>query len=161
MLLFRVNRLEKFRKESEISDEILSNRNNLWSELLDDLNLIVKALKEDKENFVSGFRLADWADLGWRIAKTQGAGDNFIKLLEKMDMAQSEFLLEDNPLLDCLDIWLENISNRGGEVTASQLYNELQIVAEANPFPFKSARSLGMHLQSIQSDLGHYYQSRK
>ena len=91
--------------------------------------------------------------------------DTFIKLLEKMDMAQSEFLLEDNPLFDCLDIWLENTSNRGREVTASQLYNELQIVAEANkiPFPFKSARSLGMHLQNIQSDLGHYYQinSRK
>jgi DNA primase catalytic core len=160
LLLFRVNRLEKFRKESEILDEILSNRDNLWSELLDDLNLIVKALKEDKERFVSGFRLADWADLGWRIAKTKGAGNTFIKLLEKMDVAQSEFLLEDNPLFDCLDIWLENTSNRGREVTASQLYNELQIVAEANKvtFPFKSARSLGMHLQSIQSDLGHYYQ---
>lgn len=160
LLLFRVNRLEKFRKESEILDEILSNRHNLWSELLDDLNLIVKALKEDKERFVSGFRLADWADLGWRIAKTQGAGDTFIKLLEKMDVAQSEFLLEDNPLFDCLDIWLENNSNRGREVTSSQLYNELQTVAEANkmPFPFKSARSLGMHLQSIQSNLGHYYQ---
>lgn len=159
LLLFRVQRLEKFASEARLLGKISKFRNELWSEMLIDLNQIVAALKADDEPFLSQHRMADWAELGWRIAKTQDAGDYFIELLGRMDVEQSLFVLEDDPIFICLDIWLATPKNRGREVTASILYSDFQLIAEEEgiPFTFKSARSFGMHLRSILSNLEEFF----
>ena len=159
LLLFRVQRLEQFQSEARLLGEIQKYRNELWSEMLIDLNQIVAALKEDNESFSSQHRMADWAELGWRIAKTQDAGDYFVELLEKMDKERSEFVLEENPIFLCLDIWLANPKNHGREVTASTLYNEFQIVAEQEKmsFTFKNAKSFGIHLRNILGNLKEFF----
>ena len=159
LLLFRVQRLEQFQSEARLLGEIQKYRNELWSEMLIDLNQIVAALKEDNESFSSQHRMADWAELGWRIAKTQDAGDYFVELLEKMDKERSEFVLEENPIFLCLDIWLAKKKNHGREVTASTLYNEFQIVAEQEKmsFTFKNAKSFGIHLRNILGNLKEFF----
>ena len=162
LLLFRVKRLSSIRSEHIIIDNMLTHRNELWSELLNDLNEIVAALAADDEPFASQHRMADWANLGWRIAKTQGLGDSFVKLLEKMDKEQSMFLLEDNVVFLCLDAWLAEPSNQGREVTSSTLYNEFQIIAEREKmsFTFKNTTSFGIHLRNILSNLAEFFDVR-
>lgn len=159
LLLFRVQRLEEFVSESRLLGEIQKCRNELWTEMLIDLNQIVAALKDDDKPFLSQHRMADWAELGWRIAKTQDAGDYFIELLEKMDRERSELVLEENPIFLCLDIWLANPKNHGREVTASTLYNEFQIIAEKEKtsFTFKNAKSFGIHLRNIMGNLKEFF----
>jgi len=157
LLLFQVERLPKFRSEAKIIGEILEHRDELWSELLNDLNMIVTALERDKEPFLTSHRMADWAELAWRIAKTQGQGDRFIELLEKMDRAQSEFLLEDEPIYQCLEVWLPD--NIGRTVTTGELFEEFKKVAEANgiTFYYENARSFGMRLRNIYSNLAEFF----
>jgi hypothetical protein len=159
LLLFRVQRLEQFSSEARLLGEIHKYRNEIWSEMLIDLNQIIAALKADDETFLSQHRMADWAELGWRIAKTQSAGDYFVELLEKMDKEQSIFVLEEDPIYLSLDIWLGIPKNNGREVTASTLYNEFQIIAEQEKmsFTFKNAKSFGIHLQNILSDLKEFF----
>ncbi len=162
LLLFRVERLPSFRSEQSIINEILAHRDELWSELLNDLNDIVAALAQDDEPFTSQHRMADWAELGWRIAKINGQGDEFIALLEKMDKEQSIFLLEDNTVFLCLDAWLAQPNNQGREVTSSTLYNEFQIIAEQDKisFGFKNTTSFGIHLRNILSNLAEFFDVR-
>ena len=159
LLLFRVERLPSFRSEQSIINDILAQRDELWSELLNDLNGIVAALAQDNEPFTSQHRMADWATLAWRIAKSEGQGDRFLELLEKMDREQSTFLLEDNPIFLCLDIWLADPNNLGREVTASTLYCDFQVIAEREKmsFTFKNTRSFGMHLRNILSNLKEFF----
>ena len=159
LLLFRVQRLEKFVSESRLIGEIQKYRNELWTEMLIDLNQIVAALKEDNEPFLSQHRMADWAELGWRIAKTQDAGDYFVQLLEKMNREQSQFVLEEDPIFLCLDIWVNKPGNQGRQVTASTLYYDFQIIAEQEKisFTFKSAKSFGRRLHSILSNLEEFF----
>jgi hypothetical protein len=163
LLLFRVERLSSFISEQVIINRILSNRDELMSELLNQLNGIVAALREDKEQFATKHRMADWAELGWRIAKISGEGKGFIKLIEKMDKEQSEFLLEDNPIFLCLDEWMLIPDNHGREVDASILYNEFQMIAEKNKisFNYKSPRSFGMHLRNIVSNISEFFEMQQ
>ena len=162
LLLFRVERLPSFRSEQSIINEILAHRDELWSELLNELNEIVAALAQDDEPFASQHRMADWAELGWRIAKINGLGNEFIALLEKMDKEQSIFLLEDNTVFLCLDAWLTQPNNQGREVTSSMLYSELQIIAEQDKisFGFKNTTSFGIHLRNILSNLAEFFDVR-
>jgi DNA primase len=159
LLLFRVQRLEQFQSEARLLGEIHKYRNELWSEMLIDLNQIIAAFKTDDEPFLSQHRMADWAELGWRIARTQDAGDYFIELLAKMDKEQSIFVLEEDPIFLCLDVWLGISQNQGREVTASTLYNEFQVIAEKEKmsFTFKNAKSFGIHLQNILGNLREFF----
>jgi hypothetical protein len=127
--------------------------------MLIDLNQIIAALKTDDEPFLSQHRMADWVELGWRIARTQDAGDYFIELLAKMDKEQSIFVLEEDPIFLCLDVWLGISQNQGREVTASTLYNEFQVIAEKEKmsFTFKNAKSFGIHLQNILGNLREFF----
>jgi len=159
LLLFRVNRLEHFLSESKIIDTVLSARDDLWSEFLEDLNVIVAGLKTDTEEFMTNFRMADWASLGWRIMKMRGQGDDFLFLLNKMDRAQSDFLMEDNSIYECLEVWIGDRNNVGREVKVSELFEEFLAIAESESigFSFKSARSMGKQLRQILSNLRNYF----
>jgi DNA primase len=160
LLLFRVERIEKFRAERDILGEIETHRDALWSELLDDLNQIVAALKTDNEKFTSPFRMADWAELGWRIAKIGGKAAEFLRLLEKMDRARSEFLIEDHPIVECLEAWIDNPDNVRREVKVSQLFEEFSAIAQEHKiaFGYKSPKSLGIQLRHILSNLSNDFE---
>ena len=159
LLLFRVQRLSKFASEARMLDKIHKYRNELWSETLNELNKTIAFLKTNDETFISQHRMADWAELGWRISKMRGGGDYFIELLSKMDKEQSTFVLEDDSIFLCLDIWLDNPQNQEREVTASQLYYDFQIIAEKEKvsFTFKNTTSFGIHLRNILSDLEEFF----
>jgi hypothetical protein len=162
LLLFRVETLESCRSEYEIYEQIFKYRNDLWSELIRDLNNIVAALAVDKEPFMSKWRMADWATLGWRISKTANVADVFLELLNKMTIAQAEFLLEDSPLAQCLDNWLQNPTNTGREMASGELYKEFVDVAGNKKIPFieeySSPSVFGKKLKSLNKSLQNFYQ---
>ena len=119
----------------------------------------MKELATDSSDFTTAFRMADWAKIAWQIAKVPGYEKTFLDLLDKMDRAQSEFLLEDDPIFLCLDAWLTTKENVGREVMSSTLFNEFQIIAQAERFSFdyKNATSLGIHLRNIIEDLREFF----
>lgn len=161
LLLFRVETLESCRSEYEIYEQIFRYRNDLWSELVRDLNNIVAALAVDKEPFMSKWRMADWATLGWRISKNINAADVFLELLNKMTVAQAEFLLEDDPVAECLEYWLQEPKNVGREITSGELYKEFISVAETNKIPFNEAcsspRGFGKKIKGSLKALQNFY----
>ena len=102
--------------------------------------------------------MADFADLGWKIAKIIGGDEGaeiFIELLGKMKQDQSDFLIEGNPVVELIDLWLGDHDNFGREVKTSELYSDLKEVAESNKITlgFKSVSGFGMHLRQILDDL--------
>jgi hypothetical protein len=161
LLLFRVETLESCRSEYEIYEQIFRYRNDLWSELVRDLNNIIAALAVDKEPFMSKWRMADWATLGWRISKNINAADIFLELLNKMTVAQAEFLLEDSPLAQCLDNWLQNSMNAGREVASGELYKEFVDIAVNKKIPFieeySSPSVFGKKLKGSLKPLQNFY----
>ncbi len=159
LLLFRTETLDQKRSEAEIITEIMKVRNFLWSELLNNLNTIVEAEAKDHRDFTIDFRMADWAKTAFKIAEIRGQGEEFKALLEKMDKAQSEFLLEDDPIFLCLDAWLAKKENVGREVTSSTLYNDFQIIAVdlGISFTYKNTKSFGIRLRNIIEDLRDFF----
>ena len=160
LLLFKVERLEHFRSEAKILVEIADNRNYLWSELLGNLNVIVKALREDTEPFTSNYRMADFAELGWRIAKADKAGDLWLELLGKMQTERSEFLLFENPIYQVIHSVLS--SGKSVEnMTTSQLYSVFKEYAEKDDIAFigsvKDTMSLGKRLGHLLTELKEYF----
>jgi hypothetical protein len=106
--------------------------------------------------------MADWATLGWRISKTANVADVFLELLNKMTIAQAEFLLEDSPLAQCLDNWLQNPTNTGREMASGELYKEFVDVAGNKKIPFieeySSPSVFGKKLKSLNKSLQNFYQ---
>jgi len=162
LLLFRVETLDACLSEYKIYDNLFKHRNDLWSELIRDLNIIVGALAADDEPFTSKWRMADWAELGWRIAKTENAGDAFVGLLEKMKTAQAEFLLDDEAIAECLEYWIQTPTNIGREVTSGELYKEFIDVATKEKIPFEKAYDspsvFGRKLKGLLKSFQNFYQ---
>lgn len=76
MLIFNLKRFEIFKAESRILKEVLDNRNLLISEIIRDLQPILSILEEMKDyNFESNLRMADYADLGYKISCITNEGE--------------------------------------------------------------------------------------
>ena len=108
---------------------------------------------------VSGFRLADWATVCTETAESQGLGDEFSKIVAKLSQQQSTFVLEDDPLFICLQIWLDSPTNQGKKIDASQLFNELHNVASWHnmDWPYQNVRSFAKRLGIIMSNLQDFF----
>ncbi|HID42959.1 MAG TPA: hypothetical protein EYP30_04145 [Archaeoglobaceae archaeon] len=159
LLLFKVERLGHFRSEARILKEIADNRDYLWSELLGNLNVIVKALREDTSSFTSNYRMADFAEIGWRIAKIDDAGDKWLELLDKMQTERSEFLLFEDPIYQVIHTIIYS-GHTIEDMTSSQLYSVFKEYAEKDDIEFsyvKSAMSLGKRLGHILHELQEYF----
>lgn len=155
LILLKVERLLHFRPESEIMDVVDSQRNLIWSELLNDLNSIVASLTDMTGRPETNFRMSDWANLCWHIARIQEVDDSFDIILHKLSIEQANFALEDDPLYLCLGVWLQDTDNLGKEVDASTLYKELSKIAEFDhiEWSYKSTMSFAKRLNNIGSNL--------
>ncbi len=176
LIILTVERLETFIPEEEILARIDRNRDQLWTELIHDLNDIVAILKNRPSRYASKFRMADWASLCTIIADSQGVGDQFQKVLVKLSQQQSAFTLEDDPMFICLQYWMDDQRNHGRTVSTSELYDELKTIATGTSdsdtydswttcspkpnckWPYDSVQSFGMRLKNILSNLQDFYE---
>ncbi|MHC4533481.1 MAG: toprim domain-containing protein [Planctomycetota bacterium] len=157
-LILRTETIELKKPEGEIYQEVADKRNALWSELLEKLNLVVATIQSNQEAFTTQHRMADWAKLAWNIAKAEKKETEFLSTLDRLNRAQSDFLLEDDSLFACLLVWLENPDNIGKEVASGTLYKNLQFIAnqEDLDFAFKNSKTFGKHLKQIFPSIKEY-----
>lgn len=159
LLLLRVSRIPNFKSEWELQSERLNLRNEIWSELLDDLNTIVETLKSSSNPDHTRFRMADWASLTYQIAESLAKGDRWLKILGRMESEKSRFILEEDPLYVSLDIWMNNSQNIGREVDSKTLFRELSTICKAQnlSWNYKNARSLAQRITNIESNLSDFF----
>jgi len=159
LLIFNVETFKKFESEEQLRKERADKRNEVWSELLNDLNSIVKHLKkEDGSEFKTNHRMADWAKLVWRIGKIVGVENKIELALDKLQHEQSEFLLEDEPIAQALEIWTDIPGYEVKNLTAKELLDELGAVFPEIKNTYKSPKSLAQKLTHIEKNLKIFYE---
>ena len=157
LLIFRTKRLPQFIPAQILEKNIEDNRNEILSEVFDNLQGILKFI-DDKFTYYGSFRMADFANLGFKIATYFGREKEFEIILDIMSREQSSLPMEDNPLVDLFDKWL-NIRQEQKYLTTGELYAQLQKVSNETGlfFPFKSSVSFGRTLQTTLENLKLFY----
>lgn len=176
LLILTVDRLENFTPEEEMLARIDRLRNQLWTELIHDLNDIVTVLKNQPSRYPSKFRMADWSSLCSTIADSHGIGDQFQRVLKKLSQQQSAFTLEEDPLFVCLQNWMNDSMNHGREVSTGELYEELKAIATGisdsdaddsydtydpkliKEWPYPNTLSFGSRLKNIKGNLQDFFE---
>src|SRR5690606_36366404 len=138
----RVEPFEEFRDQDDIDFGIETNRNLIWSELLDDLNRIVLQYREQGglPAKTYPFRLADFARFLEIVAPMYG--QTVDELLNLLQYNQATEATEEDELIGLLKKWLAKDDNRNRPVSASTLQVEL------------SALPGGSHLLTNYSERG-------
>jgi len=163
LLIFPFRRLKKFTPEAKILAKIQQDRGELWGELLDILNAVLRALPTAPE-YDLPFRMADFASFAFGAAGAFDERDRVVRILNQLSTAQDRFLTQDDPLVELLNGWLEAEHHRHEaeslyidgaiELGATELFQRLSRFAEdRGGIPYKSARSMGHHLTTIGPSL--------
>lgn len=157
LLIFRTKRIQEFIPPHILEKDVLENRDAILSEIMDNL-LKINMFIDDKFTYHGTFRMADFANLGFKIATALGRENEFKIILEIVSNEQQSLPLEDNPLVDILDKWL----NRRVEVkyiSTGELYAECKSIADTTKlhFPFKSSAGFGKALQFAHENLKQIY----
>jgi hypothetical protein len=155
-LVLQAERLTAYAGEDELLEDIATNRNSLWTELLRGLNRLLSVTPVSQfRTRKTGFRMADFAGFALAVARAEGAEKKATRILRCLEGSRSEMLLGDEPVSLCLEEWLEKRENQGREVCSGELQRELSELALANgvPWPYKSGHSLGQRLAHITSSL--------
>ncbi|MDD5529546.1 MAG: hypothetical protein PHX21_05890 [bacterium] len=156
LLILKVDKIEDFISENELLTNILQNRNLIWTEIIQKLQKIIKKLKETSvTQYTSGFRMADWAVLLFRMT---GQQECIQEILDKMEKEQAEFTLDEEPIFQTLTMWIEH-GNEGKSTTTGDLYKELKAIAEREKidFYYKSSQSFGIKIKHIRSNLENFF----
>ena len=153
LLIFKVKRFDQFKPQSELVNEIYDHRKEIWGDILTRLNDIIRLLKKNKDTVLSRFRLADFYNF-CRRQENDSERLNFI--FDKMSSAQSDYILEYEPILQVLNIYM---NGKNEEIlTTGQWYKKLAETAEKENLTwYKSARSFGMKIKNLISELRQYY----
>jgi hypothetical protein len=155
-LVLRLERLVEMQPEGELLSAIVKNRNVMWSELLDELNAVVRYLQRTPKPIRIQFRMADFASFALKVAATWGCRKEVAAIFSKLEQAQADLVLEDEPIHQVLDLWLTDSSNHGRDVDAATLHREGVKLAAANQidWPFSNGKSLGRRLGQLRHALG-------
>jgi hypothetical protein len=151
-LVLKLDRLNQKRAEEELLCEVEAYRDVMWSELLDDLNRVVRHLQQHPGSESVQFRMADFASTALKIADAWGCRGEVEQGLRKLEGAQAELVLQDDPISLVLELWLGDPSNPGREVDAGKLFSEWTLLAAGNSikWPFGNSMSLGKRLGQVQ-----------
>jgi DNA polymerase III delta prime subunit len=155
LLLFQVERLSQFQSEVDLLAEIRRNRDALWTEYLNDLNVVVAGLREQTTQLSTSHRMADFATFAQRVGSVLGREDEVVAIFDKLGKDQSAFLLEEDPIAQALAAWLENPVNLDSPIASGDLFTALAETAQSQGtiFPFKSAVAFGQRLKHLTSNL--------
>ena len=149
LIILNLDPRKTFTTENNLIRELLEKRNEIYTDLLNNLNRIVKHLKTDKSTLNENFRMADFAELSWKIGNIVGVGDNVIAALKKMKKEQNEFHRNGDLVIEGLEAWLEGSKNDGRWVTVKELYDEINGVGSYIQIMCKSPNSLAQYIRTI------------
>jgi hypothetical protein len=154
-LVLKLERFPERRPEEDLLSAVALRRNALWSELLDELNAVVRYMSEHPEPVPVTFRMADFAAFALKVATVWRCREEVCTALAKMEEAQKWLLSEKDPVHQILERWLKIRDNRIRLVGAGELYCEWNSLAdqEGVPWPYSSAKSLGLALTHLRPGL--------
>lgn len=158
LLLVEVERRKSFIEESYLLAQIDASRNDIWGELLTNLNKMVAELKKPRDAKPLAYRLADWARLAISFAPILGITE-VEKKLKSMETSKVEFALDDSPLVQALDEWL-SVYPEEGFIASGDLFKSIVKLYESkcDKFSIKDAKVFGSQLKNLRSELGNRYQ---
>lgn len=160
-LILRLEKAENedLRPESNVIQEVDSNRAKLWRGLVVRIQEMIKAIKAAKQTdqavFGSSFRMADFGSLmlkwGWHTGRLQQVRE----ILHKMTEEQVNFAVEDDLLYNLFMQFMQDVKNEGKAISGPALFQSLKAVAETQEidFPIKNARSFGKHFARLVPNL--------
>ena len=149
-ILLRMEPLDKYISEKTIKREVLSQRNQLWAGLLNQLNSDINCLRA--KDIQVAFRMADWAELCGKLLRQEKNGSEiFNTIIKGLKKEQSAQVLDYSIVPQILDKW----EGDGSEwYSTAELYEIWKEIAQTENLTFfKSARGLGMHLGNIRRAL--------
>lgn len=159
LLLFNTEKIRRPVNRSSLNQEISDNREQIWGELLINLNGIVKMLKQSSRWKISCvFRIADWEVFGRKVHSKESRG-YFVDLLKKMNKEKNKFSLEDDPLYILLWNIVYDHDEDIEEFSASNLYEKINKVAEDCKMErefvnrYRSPMSLSKRIINIKEEL--------
>ncbi len=161
LLLCRVVRPTRFVEDAKLLAETLRDRDDILSDLLDNLNKAVVALRQSPTAPSLPFRMADFAAFAWRLSRGRGdAKGAAVRLtFERLEQEQAEYATEEDSVAVCLGVWCQKPGNLGREINTARLYRELTTIAARDELLLpKTSAALGKHLhlsrRAIESSLG-------
>jgi hypothetical protein len=131
LLIFSLERLERFDGEGQRRMELLAARPTIWRELIAYNQWILRAFAAYPMGQLAtapfSVRMADFADFAWRLALYAGpeAAETCVAAFKAMAREQAIFTLQSNPLLEYLNRWLLNEDNRMRSISSSDLCDDL------------------------------------
>jgi hypothetical protein len=167
LLLFSTQKIDSPISRSELTESLLRNRSAIMTEVLVNLNSIVKRLRaEEKRKRDLGeawqparcfSRLADWETFGRAICGF-ASGFQFRLAIQLMNEKKDKFAIEDDYLYLVLahSLYIRNEFIRN--MPPQDLYNHLVKTAEGMKIKdfqrrYKSAKSMTKHLANILGEL--------
>ena len=128
---------------------------NYRSELLYELQAIVRHLRKSHERQTVRFRMADFASFALRVGTLWDCTQQVESIFAKVEEEQSEVIFEEDPICQALELWLETPQNRGRQVDSATLQRELSSLAANGGigWPYTSPHSLAQRLRHLLPNL--------
>ena len=159
LLLFKTAEIEKPLSRSHLLGTLLENRNKIMTEVITNLNTVVKILKNLRGvEFPCVTRIADWESLGQKMCRCGEEADWFMECMGRLKKSKGVFALEDDYLYQVLDYIISEKEQLVEGATAQELYNKLLETAKAMSIAdfsqrYKSARSISARIRNVKKDL--------
>jgi len=156
LLILKVDRINEFRPESDIQQELRSSRPSIWADILTTLNEVVKRLRENPKTSTA-FRLADFGSFGQRTLGKHA--EQFCEAMRKMTLEQIDFALEEDTFFQLLSELIYD-RDKAGTYTMAKLYEALAILAKEHEMKLgvKNSTGLARHFRSILVSLQAHFE---
>ena len=155
LLIFKLESLKTYISETELFNKV--NRDRTMSNIVYSLHKIL-ANMWDFKYFQTNFRLADFSNLVHNLDINNIWSEAIWNRLEWFTKEQEEFTLESEPLIDLLEILIQDDNSRISSYTAKQLHNKLKEISSKTfttwmriPYNLTTPISLGKKLRELES----------
>lgn len=167
LLIIKLMSLEKYISETELFSKI--NRDEMMTYIVYNLHKLLQNI-DSMKYYTSNFRIADFANLILNL-RIQNKSESEIKeILELFTREQEEFSLETDPLIDLLEMIVNDKQNHQKVLsfTSNELHRTLREFStstfspwwERIPYSIKSPIALWKKLSEIQKWLSHKFKFR-
>lgn len=144
-------------RESKFLLEVIQQRNRWWGDVLTALNSVVAEIRSGGLPDRGGLRMEDWAALGTVMARALGKEDVWEQGLKGTKARQTEFLLEDDVILQAIEAWTSDPTSKNTSLDTRKLFEAASsaLFGQNRPdvsFP-RSVKSFGRRLAGIRVEV--------
>jgi hypothetical protein len=125
-----LRRPDSFAGEDSIFRELEERRNAIWGDLLNRLGAIADALLAVRDAPPLPFRMADFANFGYRISKSKGQEAEWLRLLGRLEKAQARFAGEGDGIVVALARLLEIDQGQVSPIASADLFSRCVEIAK-------------------------------